>query len=1025
MRSFKGLNLVIVILALALLIVSGQAFGQPSQGNREFGLGQPASVSELPAGLLRSRLESLPPQARSAALLSLQSFSFPETDLDLLQVDDHGGIFYSDTELPGLVDEQSIENAAPVVPGAVPQSTLDAAFLLHSKPSSPNVVYLDFNGELVSGRAWNSAARPVIDAVPFNLDSDESSFSNAERLKIVDVWHRMAEDLAAFDIDVTTERPASFNNRTGHIVVTHNLDRNGAAITCTSCGGTAYVNVFGGSNNVFYSPGWVYFNKLGNAEWNIAEAGSHEFGHNLGLSHDGTSTTGYYAGLGSDSNLVSWAPIMGVGYYKNVTQWSKGEYPDANNTQDDLAIIDGKLGYRTDDHGDTRASATPLFINGSGGVVASNPALDPDNVLFENKGVIDTSTDVDVFSFVSGAGDINLTVNPAWDAFYRPTNHRGANLDIDIELQNNSGTPIDFDDPLTETNASVSATVAAGTYYLLVTGVGNPVTPYYAYASQGMYFINGTVPVASPDNTAPTPNPMTWASLPGAISDTAISMTATTATDDISSVEYLFECTLGGSGCTSSGWQSSSSYTASSLAPNTSYTFQVTARDQAHNETAPSGAASATTNPPPPPPADPTGFSAIAVSETAISLLWTDNATDETGYRLERSPGGQNSFAIIATLAANSSSHNDSGLTASTAYDYRVSAFRSSDFSGFATASATTDDPPPPPTSVDYFSNSGSTVAGSASGSHTNTHDDDGTPQSITEQESGGKPSNRYSYLEYRWSFSISAGATATVYANAWSEGSSDGDTFNFEYSLNNGASFAPMFNVSSISSGNLQSFELPGAPGGSILIRVVDSNRTSGNRNLDTVVIDHLFIQVGNPSTEPPDGGPTGLGATAISSSRIDLSWSNGSTNESGLKVERSLAGGGPWTEVADLAAGTSSYSDIGLTAETHYYYQVYAYNPNGVSASVFADATTLVAPAIVLSASGYKSKGIKHVSLSWTGSSSVDVYRDGNPVPVASGVSGNSYDDNLNEKGSGTHTHQVCDAGTTTCSNVTTTIF
>ena len=365
------------------------------------------------------------------------------------------------------------------------------------------------------------------------------------------------------------------------------------------------------------------------------------------------------------------------------------------------------------------------------------------------------------------------------------------------------------------------------------------------------------------------------------------------------------------------------------------------------------------------------------------------------------------------------------GLAPSTGYDYRVSAFRNADFSGFATASATTDDPPPPPTSVDYFSTSGSAVIGSASGSHTNSHDDDSITQSITEQQSGGKPSNRYSYLEYHWSFNIGAGASVTVYANAWSEGSSDGDTFDFEYSLNNGGSFAPMFNVSSTSSGNLQSFELPGAPGGSILIRVVDTNQAAGQRNLDSVVVDHLFIQVGNPSTEPPYGDPTGMSAIAVSSSRIDLSWTNGSSNESGLKVERSLTSGGPWTEVADLAAGTSGYSDIGLTAQTRYYYRVYAYNSNGVSLSASADATTLEAPPMALSASGYKSKGVKHVSLSWTGSSSVDVYRDGDPVPVAASVSGNSYDDNLDAKGGGTHTHQVCEAGTNKLFNITTTVF
>ena len=60
----------------------------------------------------------------------------------------------------------------------------------------------------------------------------------------------------------------------------------------------------------------------------------HEIGHTLGLYHSG-QTTGveYYAGH-SD-----WAPIMGVGYGKSLTQWSKGEYPNANQPQDDIAII--------------------------------------------------------------------------------------------------------------------------------------------------------------------------------------------------------------------------------------------------------------------------------------------------------------------------------------------------------------------------------------------------------------------------------------------------------------------------------------------------------------------------------------------------------------------------------------------------------------------------------------------------------------------------------------------------------------
>ncbi len=72
---------------------------------------------------------------------------------------------------------------------------------------------------------------------------------------------------------------------------------------------------------------------------NIAEAASHEIGHNLGLNHDGqtTSTAGYYTGHGSGA--TGWAPIMGVGYSKEVTQWSKGDYANANNQQDDMSVL--------------------------------------------------------------------------------------------------------------------------------------------------------------------------------------------------------------------------------------------------------------------------------------------------------------------------------------------------------------------------------------------------------------------------------------------------------------------------------------------------------------------------------------------------------------------------------------------------------------------------------------------------------------------------------------------------------------
>ncbi|QSA96099.1 PKD domain-containing protein [Methylococcus sp. EFPC2] len=370
--------------------------------------------------------------------------------------------------------------------GAAPYALTDT-FLLHSKPGSQRVLYLDFNGHTTTGSAWNSG---TIAADPFDLDGIPSAFSDAELERIQFIWQRVTEDYAPFDIDVTTEEPAADAlNRTSstdqtygsRVVVTRN---NFGA--CTSCGGIAYVGVFdyfSSSNPAYYQPAWVFFDALGAGnEKYVAEAISHEAGHNLGLSHDGTSTVGYYQGHGTGA--TGWAPIMGVGYYKELVQWSKGEYPNANNFEDDFAVIQTNgAALKADDVGSTLASAAPLAGTAGGGLVTVSQG-----------GLIERSTDLDYFSLSSGTGPLQITVTP--DA-------RSPNLDASIELLDAAGTVIASANPADALNATITADIPAGGYYLKINGVGKGdlTSGYSDYASVGHYSISGTY--ASSNAVAP------------------------------------------------------------------------------------------------------------------------------------------------------------------------------------------------------------------------------------------------------------------------------------------------------------------------------------------------------------------------------------------------------------------------------------------------------------------------------------------------------------------------------------------
>lgn len=150
------------------------------------------------------------------------------------------------------------------------------------------------------------------------------------------------------------------------------------------------------------------------------------------------------------------------------------------------------------------------------------------------------------------------------------------------------------------------------------------------------------------------------------------------------------------------------------------------------------------------------------------------------------------------------------------------------------------------------------------------------------------------------------------------------------------------------------------------------------------------------------PPAAPTGLGATPVSATRVDLSWVDVATNEAGYTVERSLAGAGSWSVLSSgLAAGATSYSDTAAAANTAYDYRVKATNASGSSS--YATATSARTYPGAPTSPGATATSSSAITVSWTapsgGATSYKVERSPNGTSgwaqIASGLTGTSYGD------------------------------
>ncbi|MDB1087590.1 glycosyl hydrolase family 8 [Streptomyces sp. ACA25] len=185
-----------------------------------------------------------------------------------------------------------------------------------------------------------------------------------------------------------------------------------------------------------------------------------------------------------------------------------------------------------------------------------------------------------------------------------------------------------------------------------------------------------------PDTEAPTaPTGLTST----AASSSSVTLAWNASTDNVGVTGYtghLDGSPTGAPGCVH---VTTTGCTVTGLSPETSYSFTVRARDAAGNVSAPSSSLAVTTAAPSTTaPAAPSGLTATASGPTDITLSWTDNSADETGFRIERRTGADGSWALLTTTAPDVTTHTDTGLTGGTSYRYRVRATNAAGDSAFS-----------------------------------------------------------------------------------------------------------------------------------------------------------------------------------------------------------------------------------------------------------------------------------------------------------------------------------------------------
>jgi hypothetical protein len=259
-----------------------------------------------------------------------------------------------------------------------------------------------------------------------------------------------------------------------------------------------------------------------------------------------------------------------------------------------------------------------------------------------------------------------------------------------------------------ETSFSIERAPGGTTNFVEIATVGSDITTYqntgltsstsYVYRIRASNSV-GYSDYSNPSTTTTQATPATAPAAPTVLTSTAISSSQINLSwTDNSNNETLFSIERAPGGTTSFTEIATvsagvSTYQNTGLTASTSYVYRVRAYNSAGYSVYTNSPTATTQALPAAAPTAPTSLTATVASSVQINLSWTDNSNNETLFSIERAPGGTTSFAEIATVGAGITTYQNTGLSASTSYDYRVRANNSAGYSGYSnTANAKTND---------------------------------------------------------------------------------------------------------------------------------------------------------------------------------------------------------------------------------------------------------------------------------------------------------------------------------------------